>query len=1006
MLRGGRARRTIAAMPACRAGMMRPLPFPQHGQRRRHQDQASLHKKGLHPEGILSQLVRVLTKDPEHRQARAQPRAQGFDGRPGEVDNVHHPMQAEVERILAAGSDENAVLGLTQGSTWAEARRRLQEIVDVLGDTKGGSHPKAKKARLRAELAFRRVEDEEAHAAANCPGLAEPATCGSAAAAPSVPPARARPSPERAVPQPPSSPPVAAGRWPASPRAQPQPPPPPRAPPPSPPPAATTFSATPTGEIAERVLLVGSYYQESGHSSKHLPWLRAVVGLRQHQGLIRSLADAEKVKSVGPKMVGPFIEGLINFEDAKRRGCVVQHGRFEAPAEGRWYRITSVECRLKGAGTIPDRFWVRGAYGLLPTSSSSNYVGVVEHFKHFNTATEAFKFVQGKERDLRRKGYTLATRDFDGSVDPTPDGQLFTPPAPGSFLQGPSAAAARQPAGGVCPAEGARAGKRKAPEAVHFVPEEEPAFEPFSIPSMVNGEVHPSAALLVTLLRHSRQSDYPGFTFKSCLVEAAQALCPNTPLEVQRLPPGGPAAKMSRGSKPERITGMGLLVSKGAVMKASGVRGHGRGQMWHITTGGRTAAEALEAQIVTTNHHIVDGLDHRLHSLAVTGTAEDAANTGASQAAPASWPVSAAGPRPAPAAPPPLLDGRGLASIEIDVDRRSPGGSTRAWGSNVVLKPPPAPKLLSSPVLPPGMLRLVLDDASVARPCPAGLHLLYLLESRRRDDLDWERTDELVHAEMCTKNLTPGEYYVFRSKAVFVDSRSRAWFQETAYSPASEELQCPSLATDPGKAPAASPSASAQPAGPGPPSSSPPPPPPPPEANEVSGAKHAPIEAELRRLHRVVDPSIFDVVHAMHQAGVMATAPFLDHFDVFLVVDSREKLSHKQTAACIANILQREGLQVVCFPLVMADYLWIARPKVQVTTAPSKKKGASGAHEALVLGRAIERKEVQDLLQTSKVPLPPPPSAPRALAVHTRDGFASRLLPPRTIRTTAAKPTR
>ena len=59
----------------------------------------------------------------------------------------------------------------------------------------------------------------------------------------------------------------------------------------------------------------------------------------------------------------------------------------------------------------------------------------------------------------------------------------------------------------------------------------------------------------------------------------------------------------------------------------------------------------------------------------------------------------------------------------------------------------------------------------------------------------------------------------------------------------------------------------------------------------------------------------------------------LESYDVCLLVDTREKLSHSERAQTVANLLSSAGVRAQLRPLPVGDFLWVAMPKPEAGAA-------------------------------------------------------------------------
>jgi ERCC4-type nuclease len=90
------------------------------------------------------------------------------------------------------------------------------------------------------------------------------------------------------------------------------------------------------------------------------------------------------------------------------------------------------------------------------------------------------------------------------------------------------------------------------------------------------------------------------------------------------------------------------------------------------------------------------------------------------------------------------------------------------------------------------------------------------------------------------------------------------------------------------------------------------------------------------------------------QARPWHGAPFMlkaGSFDIVMILDKREKKSHRNDAGYIANRLGEKGVKVDCRVLELGDVLWIAR----------EKSGEARTAREIVLDYVIERKAIDDL---------------------------------------------
>jgi len=91
----------------------------------------------------------------------------------------------------------------------------------------------------------------------------------------------------------------------------------------------------------------------------------------------------------------------------------------------------------------------------------------------------------------------------------------------------------------------------------------------------------------------------------------------------------------------------------------------------------------------------------------------------------------------------------------------------------------------------------------------------------------------------------------------------------------------------------------------------------------------------------------------LNQLSVLSAPPIIlkaGTYDIVLVLDKREKKSHKNDAGYIAAKLSEKGIIVDCRVLELGDVMWVAR----------EKHNARSARE-LVLDWAVERKAIDDL---------------------------------------------
>ena len=124
--------------------------------------------------------------------------------------------------------------------------------------------------------------------------------------------------------------------------------------------------------------------------------------------------------------------------------------------------------------------------------------------------------------------------------------------------------------------------------------------------------------------------------------------------------------------------------------------------------------------------------------------------------------------------------------------------------------------------------------------------------------------------------------------------------------------------------------------------------------------------------------------------------PLLAHYDVAILVDTREKISHRERATALRDRLLRQGVRSQTRPLPVGDFLAVAMPRGQPAGGVGSRGGGAGgaggagggagggtgggaggggggdttddedSDELLVLDTIVERKQLCDFLSTVK----------------------------------------